>query len=166
MTTKEEIKVTLAGRIFRKATTTTIDQDAFVMKRMRDFGLVEFAASFDLEKDDMNAFSEKLLLQAFETGQLFEILGGVLVEEGVTWSRTVAMTNARFFETLTALEDKEQLFSSIAAVLLDFLVAAAAWSKHSQKFSVAVGGTPIGQKSRTGETQSSTLESGMVSSVP
>jgi hypothetical protein len=133
---------------------------------MRDFGLIEIASSFDVKKDDLNDFSEKLLLQAFETGKLFEILGGVLVEDGVAWTREVAAQNAHFFGTLTKVEDKEQLFSSIAAVLLDFLVAAAAWSTRSQRFSVAEAVGGLKESARTAETPSSTSESGMVLSAP
>jgi hypothetical protein len=155
----KDIVLTIQGRTFRKSQTTTVAQDAFVMKRMREFGLVEMAASFNPQKDDLNVFSEKLLLEAFETGQLFEILGGVLVEDGVKWSKKVALANAEFFENLTDIGDKEQLFGTIAGVLLDFLVAAAAWSKRSLKSST-LGGVLPDLSRGTEETLNSMLENG------
>lgn len=157
----KEIILKIQGRTFKKAITTTIDQDAYVMKRMREFGLVEMAASFDPKTDDLNEFSQNLLMEAFETGKLYEILGGVLVEEGVKWSRKIAAESAAIFENITELEDKEQLFSSIAAVLLDFLVAAATWSKHSLKSSDLGGVLRAVQSQPSAEIPNSMLESGM-----
>lgn len=164
-TTKDikDIELTLSGRVFRKARTTTIDQDAYVMKRMREFGLVEMASTFDPVKDELDDFSQQLLMAAFETGKLYEVLAGVLIEEGVVWSRAVAKQNAEFFATLTDKDDKAQLFSSIASVLVDFLVYAAVWSKTSLKsFGNPNGG--INPSELTEALQNLTSESGTSSS--
>lgn len=131
--------IVLGGRTFRKASVTSLDQDAYVMKRMRSVGLIDMVATFDPKKDDLNRFSEELLMAAFESGLLYQILGGTLVEDGVTWSRDVAAANAGLFAGLTNNDEKVRLYEGIASILIDFLLSAANWSKTSPKSSASSG---------------------------
>lgn len=157
--------IVLSGRIFKKAESTTIDQDAYVIQRMRAAGISDLAAKFDPKKQGLESFAEELLLAAFESGQLFEILAGTLVEEGVPWSRATAKANAEFFLTLKDKADKEAIYDRMAQVILDFLVVAAAWSNSSRKSSQLGGQSLVQNLNRNSEeTQSSTSESGTPSS--
>lgn len=141
--------IVVSGRTFKKATTTSLEQDAYVMSRMRAFGLNDLADSFDPEKGSLHKFAEEVLMKAFDSGCLYEILGGVLIENGVRWTREIAATNALFFAALTNPVDKQIIFDRIADILLDFLLAAVAWSSSSRSF------TQLSQPSDGQENQSS-----------
>lgn len=140
----EELVIVLSGRTFRKTARTTLDQDAYVMRRMREFGLANI--DVDPANPDLDGVAENLILRAFETGKMYEILGGMLVEDNVKWTRANAATNADFFRDLDTKADKQALYASISSVMLDFLVAAAEWSKTSRKSSPKSGEpTPVPQ---------------------
>lgn len=115
----------LQGRTFEVAIVTTIEQDAFAMRRLRTMGLMEMVASFDPQKSNLNVFSETLLLQAFESGLLFEVLGAVLVEKDVPWTRETGIANSTFFRTITDNKDKSTLYEGIGDILVAFLIDAA-----------------------------------------
>lgn len=132
----------LHGRTFEVVTTTTIQQDAFVIKRMRSMGMEEMVRSFDPATGNLDAFSERILLQAFEDGVLFEVLGGILLEPGVVWTPARALENAAFFATLTDETDKETLYGAIGQLVVDFLLSAAQWSKTFRRSSVLATGEP------------------------
>jgi hypothetical protein len=122
---------TIAGRTFRRSDSTQIDQDAYVMKRMREAGLVKMWDGFNPKTDTLSQLIEAIIFDAFERGVLWEILGGILVEDGIEWTRAIALANANTFRRVTDPIEKEALFANIADVLIDFLGNAAAWSATS-----------------------------------
>lgn len=153
-------RLTIGGRVFQRATVTTLDQDAYVMQRMRAFGLAEMASAFDPKTGHMEDFGEKVLLAAFESGQLYEILGGTLVEEGVKWSRAVATANASFFASVTGRNDKQTIYGTTSAILLDFLLVAATLSPTFLRSSMSGGQTEPAPYDRIEAPSASTMESG------
>lgn len=152
------IALMLAGRTFRQSVSTTMAQDAYVMKRQLAF------SSLGAPADDPFAAGQSLIMTAFESGLMYEVLGGLLVEDDVPWSQATATENARFFAALTAREDKNVLWENIAGILSDFLVGAGEWSRASLRSSVANldGGRP---SNPSGELVSTTMESGTTSSA-
>lgn len=133
---KNRDPVVIARRTFLPATeTTTIDQDAYVMKRYRASGLHAIVQGFNPERDDLNALSERLLWEALDTGAIYEILGGILVPEGTTWSRAIAAETAALLRSLTAQEDKQLVYDRMLDILYDFLVVAAVSKLTSLKSS-------------------------------
>jgi hypothetical protein len=139
----------LGGRTFRQSTVTTIDRDAYLSKRFRVSGLAAFSRTFDPATDDLNEFSEKLLWEAFESGVLYEILAGMLIQDGVRWTRKVAETNAAFFANLTDAADKHAIAERSGDILFDFLVLAAA----SRKTSPSTSETSETSQDNSGQTQ-------------
>jgi hypothetical protein len=139
----------LGGRTFRQSTVTTIDRDAYLSKRFRVSGLAAFSRTFDPATDDLNEFSEKLLWEAFESGVLYEILAGMLIQDGVRWTRKVAETNAAFFANLTDAADKHAIAERSGDILFDFLVLAAA----SRKTFPSTSETSETSQDSSGQTQ-------------
>ncbi len=129
--------ISIAGRTFRYAEGTSMDQDGYVITRMKRAGLYDLASGFNMQTDDIGKLGEEMILQAFESGALYEILAGIFVEDGIPWSRKAAADNARFFGALTDPTDKKAIYAHLATVILDFLLVADAWSKGSLKSSSA-----------------------------
>lgn len=114
--------LTIAGRKFRVTTATTFEQDLFILSHMNESKLSEIARGFDPATDDVSQFAESVIVKAFQTGKIFLLLAGSLVEEGVEWTVEGAEQTAKFFSTLTDARDKQALHSSIMGILLSFFL--------------------------------------------
>lgn len=163
----EPIKI--AGKNFCFAEITTMDQDAYVIVRMRSAGLYELSVKFDPSKDDIGKLGEEIILRALESGALYEILAGILVETGVPWSRATAKANAELFGSITDPQDKKVVYENLATVVLDFLLVADVWSNGSLKSSIAgelVTTPDVNPKQRSlfEEVRNTILENGTLSS--
>ena len=117
--------VTLGGRTFRQSSITTVDRDTYMMRRYRTSGLAAFVKTFNPATDTLDSFGEKVYFEAFESGVLYEILAGMLVEDGVQWTRKIAAANAAFFANVPTQADKLTIYELAADVMADFLRAAA-----------------------------------------
>lgn len=152
VTPPAERVMVLGGRTFRQSNVTTIDRDAYLSKRFRVSGLAAFSRTFNPATDDLNEFSERLLWEAFESGVLYEILAGMLIQDGVRWTRKVAEANAAFFANLTDAADKRAIAERSGDILFDFLVLAAA----SRKISPSTSGTSETSPDSSGQTLNQT----------
>jgi hypothetical protein len=123
--------ITLGGRTFRRAESTTVDQDAYVTKRLRDSGLAKMLSDFDPRTDDLLDLNERIIFEAYERGVMYEVLAGILVEDGVPWSRARAAANATMFADITDRAEKAAIVASAADFLFDFFTVAAAFSRRS-----------------------------------
>lgn len=132
-TLKETVPdVVVAGRTFRACTTTSFRQDLYVMKLVTEAGLKEIAAKVDLTNSEaLSDSAQEIIIGAYASGKLFELLGAVMMEEGKAWSEESAKTNAEFFANLTSGDDKNALKGSIVAVILGFFVSGLLASKTS-----------------------------------
>jgi hypothetical protein len=90
---------------------------------------------FNPQTDKINTLIEAVILEAFEAGVLYEILGGMLVEDGVKWSRPYAMHNAKIFRDITDAGEKETMWDHVGGMIIDFLAIAARFSRISQSSS-------------------------------
>lgn len=129
---KLQASVTVAGRKFNAVTNTTFKQDMLIMQILHEAGLRELAEKFDVLKDDLGAVAENVIIAAYKSGKLFELLGAVMIEEGQPWTTESAKTNSEFFANLTSSEDKQALKGSIVAVILGFFVSGLFVSRTSQ----------------------------------
>jgi hypothetical protein len=127
--------LTVAGRTFRPCASTTFEQDIWIMSMLRDAGIMKAGESFQPGKEDLSEIATAVVMQAFTSGKLFEILAGTLEEIGVVWSIPTARANAQFFAQLTAPEDKAALNGSIVGALMGFFISGALSSVTSQKSS-------------------------------
>lgn len=130
ITETEPIKV--QDRVFHPATRTTFAQDMYVMKLATESKIENLSSVSDV---DLNDLAKRILLDAYESGTLFKMIAGMVVEDGVKWSRETAEENATFFENLTEPEDKEALHEAMAGVILSFFVNAGGFLQTSPKSS-------------------------------
>lgn len=118
------LEVKVSGRTFIPATRTTIQQDLFVMSRMRDTGLDKLVDNIDLKQFKLTKYAEEVIVRAYMTGMVFEVLAGLLVEQGKKWSEKSAMANAEFFANLDDDQDKENISRPLVSVVLHFFMRA------------------------------------------
>ena len=125
----------ISGRTFRPCTSTTFEQDIHIMAMVRDAGIMKVGATFDPLTQDLDDIAQQIIMQAFSSGKLFDLLAGTLEEVGVPWSMGEARANAQFFAQLTDAADKAALNGSIVGALLGFFISGAASSLISPKSS-------------------------------
>lgn len=155
--------VVLDGRTFRRPEATTFAHDWYVMSQVREAGLMTFAQRFDPLRDDLDGMTASIIVDAYESGKLFTILAGSLVEEGTVWSKERAETVAHFFASLTKNEDKMELRRILPWVLLNFFLNAdASWRTFLKYSSVGQPVQPSGAGPSSGVPL--TMESGTPSS--
>ena len=126
---------TIQGRPYRRPTSTTTEQDAFVEVRLRDAGIKRLLKGFDPKAGDIGDLVEAVILEAFDRGVMYEILGGVFVAEGESWTKAGALRTARAIAETTDDDEKQMIFSFAADVLLDFFRLAAAFLPTSPRSS-------------------------------
>lgn len=166
---KDVTEVTIAERTFRPCASTTFKQDMYVMTLLKAAGLVKLADGFDLSKD-LDDVAQNIIIEAFASGKLFDLLGAVMEEVGKPWTIKDAKANAEFFADLSKPEDKAALHGSIVGILLGFFVSGALSGKTSPKFSteprqpLGAPGLLAGDRSEAPGT--GTMGSGMTSSAP
>jgi hypothetical protein len=119
-----DVEITVQGRTFRPAKRTTIAQDMYARKMLKVAGLETFVQHINLRTFDLDELAEEIILTAYETGVLFNVLAGLLVEDGVQWTRERAEETALFFEQVSDPDDKNALLQPIAGVVLSFFVNA------------------------------------------
>lgn len=130
------VEITVAGRSFRPCPSTTFKQDMYVMTLLKAAGLVKLADGFDLATNDLDEVAQQIIIEAFASGKLFDLLGAVMEEVDVPWTVAGAKANAEFFADLSATDDKKALHGSIVGILLGFFVSGALSGKTSPKFSM------------------------------
>ena len=152
----------LSGRSFRPPTKTTLEQDLYILERFRAAGMEDSTLELS-DENKLVAATEKMLIQAYSSGTLFELLAGMLVEDGVKWSPQQARQNAEFFANLEEPEDKANIQSALVGTVLSFFFNAPESSKTFPKSSARAKAQ--GAVASEGESEGITiLESGETSS--
>lgn len=105
------------GRVFRISEGTTSRQDMWVMSRLDKAGLEKIAATYNTP-EHLDEMAQKLVFAAYENGTLYEILAGLLVEDGKKWTIENAKANAEYFANLTNSADKQALQGPIVSILM------------------------------------------------
>lgn len=151
-------KVTLDGRTFRPAFQTTFEQDFYLMDRVATAGLDKMVDGLKPDAD-LEEFSRDLLLKAYRSGKLFEILAGVMIEEDspLGWMVEEAEANAEFFRNLSDPDDKVALQGVLVGVILGFFVNADGSLTTSPK--------PSGRRSTPAPERESLLPVGVAESA-
>lgn len=130
----KSLVINVQGRTFRPSQKTSFKQDFYVMERMELAKIDQMVAGFTKE-GNAEEYAQQLLIAAYKSGKLFEILAGVMVEDGTKWTEEAALANAEFFEYLEEEEEKEQITQSLAAVVLGFFTHAGLSSRTSKSAS-------------------------------
>lgn len=144
----------VAGRKFKPMPKTTFRQDMYIGSLLRHAGLLKVASGFNAAADDLSEFAMDVIATAFEHGKLFDILGGIMQEDGVPWSIESAKANALFFSELTEDEDKRQLHGAIVGAIMGFFVSGALSMTNSQSSTVLSVAEPPTDLGSSNEPQS------------
>lgn len=110
----------IAGRLFRAVERSTLAHDFYVMKQIRRAGLDQCAPRPSESAQD---YALRLLYAVVESGVPFELLGGLLVPEGVPdeqWSEEHAEATAAVLRQVTDAADKAEVQKLMIGLLTDF----------------------------------------------
>lgn len=131
-------EVVIAGRTFipAKAGNTTFDQDLYITAAIEDAGIDKVFTEVQ-NADQLTQMAKRMIVQAYKSGKLWDVLAGVLIEKNIPWSHEYAASTARFFSNLTRNEDKEALNETMAGVVVGFFASAANSFTISQKSSLS-----------------------------
>lgn len=133
------IILTVSGRTFRSGGPTTLAHDAYILKRWRAFGLAALAPQIEraepMSTGTLEAEMDRLIADAFESGLLYEIMAGMLVEDGAVWSVAQAANVAAFFGGVTDATEKQAVYDKLSDILTDFFAHAVGWLVTSRKYS-------------------------------
>lgn len=129
----------IAGRTFHRSGPTTLAHDAYILKRWRRFGLSSIAPTLESGKrapnDVLGTEIDRLIADAFESGLLYEVLAGMLVEEGIPWSVSWANDAVKVFAAITDADEKQIIYNSLSDIITDFFAHAVDWIVTSRKSS-------------------------------
>jgi hypothetical protein len=167
----------LEGRSFRHAVSTSAVQDVFVTRRLRQAGIAAALPTDRLTSEaDILRFAasfEDAIWAAFEAGIMYEILGGLLVEEGVVWTPAIALETAALIRSLTDPDEKDAIFEYAAEVLVSFFTRAAISRRTSLRSSIeavtastAAAADLASREAQTSSGSAVTLPTTMASGTP
>ena len=132
-------KFDIGGKTFQLAGEGTARHDMWCMRQIAACGL-NTVAQRENENDD--EFTYRLYLTALQTGDIFLLLGGLLVPDGtqpLQWNPEMAAKTAQFLADLTDAGDKAKLRILLASALMPFFAGGRRSSKTSPRFSPQAG---------------------------
>ena len=156
----------IGGRKFDLAAEGSARKDMFTMRQIAACGENTIA---QYREETEEGFIFRLYMTALKTGDVFLLLGALLVPEGAAWSEKVAKETADFLGELTDPEDKKQIRILLASALMPFFVSGRRSSKtfpsSSPKTESDRVPTMSGERSstETGDSSSAKLQDGILS---
>ena len=114
--------ITVAGVKYVLAPKTTLRQDHYVMSRVRKVNVEGLRGSLQTD-EELERFVESFVITLYESGELYNILGGLYVQEGHEGERFTeegAQARADRFEEATEASEKEAITSATTGVVLSF----------------------------------------------
>jgi hypothetical protein len=112
--------IVLAGRTFVRAKTLTFEHFNHRVNAVKSSGVMPILRQYKKESDDSDILAAALIAQASTAGQLFVLMGALLVEKDVPWTVENAASNAAFFAGLTDVEVFQKIEQVVLWLLLDF----------------------------------------------
>ena len=155
-------KVEVGGRVFIPTANTTFDQDLYLMSLMTETGLARVARSFDKDMI-LSDVAQEIITVAYNSGKLFLILAGGMVEEGKKWNKAESVQLAQWFADLSDPDDKAALHGIIATAILGFFLTALSslrTSENSGQPKSPEGGSALSTSGRL-PTSAEQLEQGL-----
>lgn len=127
-------QVEIGGRVLMPMGETTAQHDAYVLRQIAACGLNVAAEQRDGETEEQ--FMYRLYVTAVQTGDVFALLGALLLPEGtdpLKWTPELAKETGNFLSGLTNPDDKAKLRTLVASALLPFFVSGRRPSRTSRK---------------------------------
>lgn len=128
-------RIELGGRIFTPVKNSTIEHDFWLMGHIRAAGLDQVRVE---EGENPDEFVMRLLREAINSGRVFLLLGGLMIQEGTPpdkWTPVLAKETAEFLKKLTAPEDKARIQQQVVSMLIGFFETGLASLRTSRRFS-------------------------------
>lgn len=125
----------IQGRVFVPVEKTTFEQDMYIMSRMRKAKIDSLLQTTGIDPTSLSKVGESILIAAYETGMLFELIGALYNEKGKKWTPEGAKERAEFFAGLDDQEDKAKTTNTIATIIISFFVSAERLSEISKSYS-------------------------------
>jgi len=119
------IELVVEGRTFVQET-PTFEQEMYIMQRVVESGFDQPHITLGLSPDtkELERPIKQLIVHAYKSGTLFELLGAMLVEKGTEWSPEQASRNAHLFQHTRDPESKKQLHPALVGAVLAFFESA------------------------------------------
>jgi len=122
----------LGGQTFRHIELSTIEQDYWLMARVREAGLTDFSKYEGEGEDD---FSNRLMDGLINGGQGFQIIGGLILPvetKDMDWTPELAEKTADHLRKLTDPGEKQVVHGMIATAFVRFFQDGLLLSKLSE----------------------------------
>jgi len=133
----------LGGRKLRAIKTSTVAHDVWMMARVADAGIRQVTM---LPGETPEAFATRLTGELASSGQVLNLLGGILIfedREDLDWTPAMAAETAAFLGSLTEPADKQMVLSQVASLVAGFFEAGLTSFTTSPSYSgSAAGGQP------------------------
>ncbi len=110
------------GRKFKAVQHATFAHDIHLMNLIRSTGMDQATIE---PGESPEQFGERLIELATRSPHLFEILGALIIPDGVdgaAWTREMGVETAQFLAGLTDDESKRRLHAQIASLVVGFFV--------------------------------------------
>jgi hypothetical protein len=119
------IELVVEGRTFVQEP-PTFEQEMYIMQRVMESGFDQPAKTLGLdpETNDLSRSVKLLIVHAYKSGVLFDLLGALVVEKGTEWSPESAAANGKLFKNTRDQEAKNQLHPALVAAVTAFFLSA------------------------------------------
>jgi hypothetical protein len=128
--------ITIAGKKFKAVgRECTLAHDVWVMNRLRECELDKVQMRRGETADE---YAKRFLLHAMSNDGVFELLGGLLIEEHLTaaqWTPELAVRTGEFLSSVTDPADKLTVKRQVTEAVTSFFLAGVSSLKTSQKSS-------------------------------
>lgn len=126
--------IRLDGRDFHGVTQAlSAEQDSFIVGQLRLSGALPSLLA--IKNNPTEEEAARLVTQIMVSGRMYQILGGLLTEEGKVWSYESAVQNGARFALITADEEKVAMQSAVFQFVAGFFLYAVQSSGTSPKSS-------------------------------
>jgi hypothetical protein len=112
--------IKIDGVLYRMVERSTLANDFYIMKQLRTTGIADCTPRTG---ESANEYALRLLYSVVENGAPFELLGGLLLPEGIPdekWSQDQAEITAAMLGRLTDEKSKAEVQRVLIAILTDF----------------------------------------------
>lgn len=118
--------VEIGGRRFEQVEDWTVEQDWWLMQRIREVGLDTIQVSSSKPEDIATAVSEAIESKLVEAGKAVELLGGVLIPEGwepEQWTPALAAETSAFLLKQRGAQAREAVRNLSVWALVNFFAS-------------------------------------------
>ena len=133
----------IGGRKFQRIEDWTVEQDWWLMKRIREAGLDTISVPSERPDDIAAAMSEAIEAKLAESGLTVDLLGGLLIPSGTSpeaWTPAMAEETAAFLKRQRGREAREAVRNLAVWALVHFFANGLVSFKISPALSSVSGG--------------------------